>query len=56
MEEYVAELKKGWNYVGISFVIKGSGKAAKLISLARKHTPQAKVVLGGFGTALHNVE
>lgn len=32
------------------------GKAAKLISLARKHTPQAKVVLGGFGTALHNVE
>jgi|GEM_PF-5733755 len=26
MEEYVAELKKGWNYVGISFVIKGSAK------------------------------
>lgn len=56
LEEYVAELKKGWDYVGITFVIKGFGKAARMISLARKHAPQAKVVLGGFGTALHDVE
>jgi Fe-S oxidoreductase len=55
-QEYVAELKKGWDYVGITFVIKGFGKAAKMISLARKHAPHAKIVLGGFGTALHNVE
>ena len=55
-QEYVAELKKGWDYVGITFVIKGFGKTAKMISLARKHAPHAKIVLGGFGTALHNVE
>lgn len=56
VEEYVAELQKGCDYVGISFMIKGFGKVARMIALARKHAPRAKVVLGGFGTALHDIE
>lgn len=56
IDEYVAELKKGYDFIGISFTIKGFGKVAKMIALARKHAPAAKVVLGGFGTALHDVE
>lgn len=56
VEEFVAELKKAPDVVGISFLIKGFGKVAKMIALARKHAPSAKVVLGGFGTALHDVE
>ena len=33
VEEFVAELKKGPDYVGISTLIKGFGKVAKMIAL-----------------------
>jgi radical SAM superfamily enzyme YgiQ (UPF0313 family) len=56
MEEYVAELKKGPDLVGISFLIKGLGKLFPMIAAARKHAPRAKIVIGGFGTMLHNLE
>jgi len=55
MEEYIAELKKGPDFVGITFLIKGLGKLFPMIALARKHAPKAKVVIGGFGTMLHNL-
>lgn len=56
VEEFVAELKKGYDLVGISFMIKGFGKVAKMIALARKHAPASKVALGGFGTALEDAD
>jgi hypothetical protein len=55
LEEYIAELKKGPDFVGITFLIKGLGKLFPMIALARKHAPKAKVVIGGFGTMLHNL-
>lgn len=56
VEEFTEEIKKGYDYIGITFVIKGFGKVAKMIALARKYAPRSKVILGGFGTALHSVE
>jgi len=56
LDEYVAELKKGWDFVGIGFKIKGLGKIFPMIAAARKHAPQAKVVIGGFGTVLHGLD
>jgi haloalkane dehalogenase len=56
VEEYVEEVKRRYDLIGIGFTIKGFGKVAKMIALARKHAPATKVVLGGFGTALHDVE
>ena len=56
VEEFVHELKKGPDYVGISTLIKGFGKVAKMIALTRKHAPRAKVIVGGFGTALDEIE
>lgn len=55
MEELVAELKKGPDFVGISFLIKGLGKVFPMIAAVRRYAPEAKVVVGGFGTLLHNV-
>jgi hypothetical protein len=55
VEEYVTELKKGPDFVGITFLIKGLGKLFPMIALARKHAPKAKIVIGGFGTMLHNL-
>ncbi|HUR81952.1 MAG TPA: hypothetical protein VM733_14405 [Thermoanaerobaculia bacterium] len=55
LDEYIAELKKQPDFVGITFLIKGLGKLFPMIALARKHAPKAKVVIGGFGTMLHNL-
>jgi haloalkane dehalogenase len=55
VEEYIAELQKGYDYVGITFLIKGLGKLFPMIAMARKHAPQTEVIIGGFGTMLHNL-
>lgn len=56
VDEFIEELKKGPDYVGISTLIKGFGKVAKMIALTRRYAPKAKVVIGGFGTALDEIE
>lgn len=56
VDEFVAELKKGPDYVGISTLIKGFGKVAKMIALTRRYAPKSKVIIGGFGTALDEIE
>jgi hypothetical protein len=55
MQEFVAELRKGPDFVGITFLIKGLGKIFPMIAAARKYAPQAKIVIGGFGTMLHDL-
>ncbi len=56
VEEFVEEIKKGYDYVGINFLIKGFRKVFHMIALTRKHSPNTKIVIGGFGTILHNIE
>lgn len=56
LDEFVAELKKGPDFVGISFLIKGLGKLFPMIAAARKYAPNAKIIIGGFGTMLHSLE
>jgi hypothetical protein len=56
IDEFVDELKRGPDYVGISALIKGFGKVAKMIALTRRYAPKAKVVVGGFATALDCIE
>ncbi len=56
MDEFIAELKKGPDFVGISFLIKGLGKLFPMIAAARKYAPKARIIIGGFGTMLHSLE
>lgn len=56
LEEFKEEVKKGYEYVGISFVYKGTIKVIKMISIIRKFSPKSKIILGGFGTDVFNVE
>ena len=49
---FIKELKKGYDYVGISFVICTFPKATELCSIVRGVLPEAKIVLGGYGTVL----
>jgi radical SAM superfamily enzyme YgiQ (UPF0313 family)/anti-anti-sigma regulatory factor len=50
--EVIKELKKGYDYVGISFIMVTYHRMKELSALVRKYSPQSKIVLGGFGTVL----
>ncbi len=50
--ELVRELRKGPNYVGVSFNLVTFHRMKEVVALVRKHAPRAKVVLGGYGTVL----
>ena len=50
--ELIKELKKGYDYVGISFLMAVIHKMKEMVALIRKHAPRTKIVLGGYGTVL----
>jgi haloalkane dehalogenase len=54
--EFIRELKKGYDYVGITFLIAVFHKVQEMAALVREHAPQTKIVLGGYGTILSDEE
>jgi hypothetical protein len=50
--ELIRELKKGYDYVGISFILATFHRAKETASLIRKYSPMSKIILGGYGTVL----
>jgi len=56
LDEYKAELQKGYDVLGITFYTFQLPKIMHMIAMARKFAPRTRVVIGGFGTALSNLE
>jgi len=54
--EFIRELKKGFDYVGISFVMAVLHKMKDMVALIRRYAPHSKIVLGGYGTVLNDEE
>src|SRR5581483_4314032 len=50
--ELIRELKKGYDYVGVSFLMAVMHKMKETVALIRKYAPHSKIVLGGYGTVL----
>ena len=50
--ELIKELKKGYDYVGVSFIMALMHKMKETVALIREHAPNSKIVLGGYGTVL----
>jgi len=50
--ELIRELKKGYDYVGVCFIMAVMHKMKEAVALIRKHAPQSKIILGGYGTIL----
>lgn len=46
------ELKKGYDFVGVTFVMATYHRLKEAVALIREHAPDAKIVLGGYGTVL----
>lgn len=50
--ELIRELKKGYDYVGVSFLMAVLHKMKETVALIRQYAPKSKIVLGGYGTML----
>ena len=50
--EFIRELKKGYDYVGISFILATFHIMEEMVALVREHAPKAEIVLGSHGTVL----
>ncbi|MEK7288194.1 MAG: hypothetical protein AAB091_06515 [Elusimicrobiota bacterium] len=50
--EFIRELKKGYDYIGVSFVLALFHRAKETVALIRKYSPSSKIILGGYGTVL----
>src|SRR5512137_2545431 len=50
--ELIQELKKGYDYVGVCFVMALMHKMKETVALIRRYAPESKIVLGGYGTVL----
>jgi radical SAM superfamily enzyme YgiQ (UPF0313 family) len=50
--ELIRELKKGYDYIGVSFLMAVMHRMKETVALIRKYAPQSKIVLGGYGTVL----
>src|SRR5512141_867920 len=50
--ELIRELRKGYEYVGVCFVMALTHKMKETVALIRQCAPQSKIVLGGYGTVL----
>ncbi len=48
--ELVRELRRGYDVVGISFVLATYHRMKEAAALVRQHCPKARIVLGGYGT------
>ncbi len=56
LPQFIEELKKGYAYVGISYVMPNFKKAQKMAALIRQCSPQSKIILGGHGVAVSETE
>jgi radical SAM superfamily enzyme YgiQ (UPF0313 family) len=55
-ERFVSELRRGYDIVGISFILPNFVKAREMARQVRRHAPGAEIVLGGHGAAIEGVE
>ena len=54
--EVIRELAKGYDYIGIAFVLATFHRMKELVALVRKHSPRTQIILGGYGTVLSDEE
>jgi radical SAM superfamily enzyme YgiQ (UPF0313 family) len=49
-KELVRELKRGYAVIGVAFVLATYHLMKEVVALIREHSPESKIVLGGYGT------
>jgi len=54
-KRFKKELKKGYDYIGISFIIPNFKKAKAMARTIRELAPTSKIILGGHGVSIPNI-
>jgi radical SAM superfamily enzyme YgiQ (UPF0313 family) len=52
--ELIRELRKGYDYVGVAFVMAVMHKMKETVALIRQYAPRSQIILGGYGTVLND--
>jgi len=52
MDQFIAELRRGYDYVGIAFISSTLHKLIPMVEAVRRHAPRTQIILGGYGTGL----
>lgn len=55
-KDFVRELKQGYTHVGINFIVPNVLKAKRMAEYIRAHYPTTKIILGGYGTIIPDLE
>lgn len=56
LKQFRREVKKGYDYVGISFITPNFLKAKRMAEIVRETAPLTKIILGGHGTRIPDIE
>ncbi|OGR84886.1 MAG: hypothetical protein A2901_00815 [Elusimicrobia bacterium RIFCSPLOWO2_01_FULL_54_10] len=51
-KELIRELKKGYDFIGITFLMAIFHHLKESVELIRRYSPKCKIILGGYGTIL----
>jgi len=54
--DFTKELKKGYTHIGISFIVPNVAKVARMTEYIRENHPEIKIILGGYGTVIPEIE
>ena len=55
-EDFCEELQQGYTHVGISFIVPNVLKARRMAEYVREHHPETKIILGGYGTVIPDID
>ncbi len=56
LERFVKEVKKGYDYIGISSIVANFCKVKKMVEIIREISPGTKIVIGGHCTNIPDIE
>jgi radical SAM superfamily enzyme YgiQ (UPF0313 family) len=56
LKQFRKEVKKGYDYIGISFITPNFVKAKRMAEIVREVAPTTKIILGGHGTRIPDIE
>ena len=55
-KDFTKELKQGYTHVGINFIVPNVLKAKRMAEYIRANHPTTKIILGGYGTSIPDLE
>ena len=56
-QELIREIRwRHYTYIGINFVVATFHKVCRMVGIIRKYSPGSQIILGGYGTVLHDHE